>query len=100
MLSKLKMPAAKGKDPAFDAEALLMELDSEEGGPEGMEDPLASSEDMQADEEGLASDAADLSAITDEELEAELKRRRMGKAKPKAPAGFPKASKPSEDSEY
>jgi len=95
MLSKMKMPEKGKKDPMLDLDAALKDIGSEKGDSEmnGMEESEEGSEYGYAPEmevgvaggEGMEgeSEMPDFSQFTDEELQAELdKRKKAGSKKP------------------
>lgn len=92
MLSKMKMPEKGKKDPMLDLDAALKDIGSEKGDSEmnSMEEEGSSEYGSEGpemevniggEEEG-GSEAPDFSQFTDEELQAELdKRKKAGPAK-------------------
>lgn len=88
MLSKMKMPEKGQKDPMLDLDAALKDIGSEKGDSEmnGMEEE-GSSEYPEGPEmevnigEGAEGDLPDFSQFTDEELQAELDKRKKSGSK-------------------
>ena len=92
MLSKMKMPEKGKKDPMLDLDAALKDIGSEKGDSEmnGMEESEEGSEYGSAPEmevniggEGMEgeSEMPDFSQFTDEELQAELDKRKKAGSK-------------------
>jgi hypothetical protein len=76
-----KMPEGQKKDPMLDLEAVLSDIESEK--PDSEMNEMAEADSPEYGEEGMEMEGSgvDLASVSEEELQAELDKRRMAGSK-------------------